>query len=222
MPSFKLEKDLLMLRQQHEQLFYVKVTLESDIFEFIYRPLTLAETKAVSKIGPAIPPYLVNEEICKWCILAGDPIEPGALFTTAIASLADHLSDNILSHSGFNDPENFVRLLDEKRTTLDTLEGGIEAFICTAFHGLTPLDVQNMTLHQQVDRLAKAERMIGNQLPVGMTAQSEKGKARKRQSAEAAWLTSKEAADKIDVNKEALQQREFVTGGDLLDMNDDG
>ena len=206
--SVEAESALLVLRQQHGQLFYLEFPVGDTAYEIIFRPMTLAETKAVSLTGSAMAILDLNDLICKWCIVYANP----TIDERVPAALPDIVAQRIIEASGFNDQDNFVVLLNEAREATSTVEVGIEIFICKAFPGIKPRDVQNMTIYEQMEMLARAEIALGTQLELGKTPTQGK----KRLSPDAAAILSRDAADIPNPKQDNVVMDQFLTGKERL------
>ena len=202
--SIEAEKKLLVLRQEYGQLFYINKRMSGHDHEIVFRPMTLNETRAVSLTGPAMSVLDLNELICDWCVLFS---EPNIRHHDQIpAALPDVIAQCIIETSGFDSKENFTTLLAQSRTSATSVEAGIEIFICKAFPGISPWDVQNMNLYQQMEMLGKAEVALGTELPI--TDGEQKGSMKGRRppktaaAAEAQAILAREAADIPDVARD--------------------
>ena len=196
--SVQAEEALLVLRQQHEHLFYLELEAAEDKHEIIFRPLTLNEAESLSKTGGMILPFDLNDWIVGQCV-----VYPCSKYLQdrAPASLSDIIADNIITVSGFSDPENYVALLNEARQKMQTLQANMESFICAAFPGTKPKDVQNMTIYMQMEMLARAEVLLGKQLDLS-PADTKPGKPGQRLSPDVAAILSQGAADRPDLDKD--------------------
>jgi hypothetical protein len=191
-------------------LFYLEFPVGDRTYEIIFRPMTLAETKAVSLTGSAMAILDLNDLICSWCIVYANP----AIDERVPAALPDIVAQRIIEASGFNDQDNFVVLLNEARETTSTVEVGIEIFICKAFPGTKPRDVQNMTIYDQMEMLARAEIVLGTPLELGKTPTQGK----KRLSPDAAAILSRDAADIPNPKQDNVVMDQFLTGKERLMM----
>jgi|TARA_R110002110_G_scaffold12647_3_gene59808 hypothetical protein len=212
--SVQAEKELLVLRQQHEHLFYLEIEAAQAKHEIIFRPLTLNEAESLSATGGMILPFDLNDWIVDQCV-----VYPCSKYLQdrAPAALADIIADKIIATSGFSDPENYVTLLNEARKQMQTLQANMESFICAAFPGTKPKDVQNMTIYMQMEMLARAETLLGKQLDIS-PADSKPGKPGQRLSPEAAAILSQGVADRPDPDKDNSAMGQFFTGPERMDV----
>lgn len=216
------EKALLVLRQQHEHLFYLKLEVADRTFTVVLRPLTLLEADSLAKSGPLIPPFELNEWVCDQCVLhlTGWPHSWGGgdfgayLKSEAPAALADLVADQVIQISGFTDPENYSTLLEQYRVETQTLQVAMESFICSAFPGTKPREVQNMSIYEQMKMLARAEILLGKQLD--LTPADKKRGPGHRLSSEAADMLSEGAADIPDPRKDNASLGPMLTGPERM------
>lgn len=223
--SREIEEALLELRQQHGQLFYLRLVVAGTEYEAVFRPLVLKETNALSLVGSAIPPFELNDWISCKCILHLAPrylVGDICTYLTrrAPAALSDILADCIIKTSGFEDPNNYIALLQQARQETQTMQANLEIFICSAFPGTKPKDIEAMNIYEQMNMLARAEAILGKQLditPAGTRASS-KGQKR-RLSPEAAAILSKEAADIPDPERDVAVMDQYINAYDRMDMD---
>jgi hypothetical protein len=203
MLSLEAEKALLVLRQDHEHLFFIG----KGNFEAIIRPLTLGESKIVISAGGRLLDVELNDWLVRKCCLH---VSGGVdnLLSIAPAGIADKVASGIVAISKFESQENLVTGIKEARKNLELYENQVALFILDAFRSLTPKDIDNMTFYTQMKYLVLAEQLTGKPLPVEYEMKEEvDGKGRrfsKRLSSEAARLLSREAADKPDIGKDNI------------------
>jgi hypothetical protein len=209
MRSPELEKQLLMLRQEHEHLFFIG----AGEFESIVRPLTLVEVKILSSCGPSLGDHELNDWIVdRCCLWATDGKEK--LFTTAPAGVVDILAKGIVSLSKFQTEESFREGLENARKEINKFENQIMVILLATFKDLTPKAIENMTFYQQMKYLALAEVVSGKPIPIN---DGKKKKGKKMLSPEAAAILSKEAADRPDIDSDNRSLSQFLTGRERMD-----
>ncbi len=213
MLSLEAERNLLVLREDHEHLFFIG----KGSFEAIYRPLTLLEARMIS--GSNMLEVELNDWIVKRCCLY---ITGGMeqLLSIAPAGIADGIAQAILDCSQFQSEEAIEHGITQAREDLKLFENSVALFILIVFRNLTPKDIDNMTFYQQMKYLALAEEISGKRLAIG--AQMEEkvdGKGRtfnKRLSPEAAAILARQAADKPDIAKDNKSLSQFIDGRDRM------
>ena len=220
--SREVEKALLVLRDRHEHLFYVAFEMARTRYEVVYRPLTLRETSALSTTGQAIPPYDLNDWIAEKCILL--VVSPKGvqsddyIQTVGPAAMSDVMADFVLGVSGFEDPKNYLALLNQARGEMQTLQASLENFICAAFPGTKPGDVQCMTIYEQMNMLARAEILLGRQLDLEPADAPKKRGA--RLSPETAAILAQGAADVPNPEADNQIMDPFLTGPERMNSLD--
>lgn len=207
MLSPETENQLLMLRQEHEHLFFIG----AGEFEAIIRPLTLAEIKILSSAGESLREDDINDWIVNRACLYATGGKP-SLFTTAPAGVVDIIAKGIVNISKFQSEEEISEGLIKARSALSKLENQIMLIILSTFRDLTPNDVDNMTFYTQMKYLAIAEAISGKPIPIGQKVR----KGQKLLSPEAAAILSESAADKPDIESDNRTLSQFLTGRERL------
>lgn len=212
--SREAEKALLGLRDRFEPLYY----LGKNSFEVIFRPLTLKEFKLYTSMGDSYLPCEVNNFISQKAVLfaTGGVAE---LVTVAPAGLVDELVERILNVSGFSGGfDFFTESLLEEREKIFSAEGKIELFICSAFPGTKPKDVQNMNFATQMKLVAMAEMMLGRPfLEEEKKSRRPSDKARQLDPAAEAILSAANA-DTPDIRSDNAHLNQFITGRERMGM----
>jgi len=221
--SLGVEESLLVLREQYEHLFYVGFAMTERQFEVVFRPLSLHEAGVITQVGPAIPPFDMNDWIALRGVLSisnAQGLNPTDFINSAYcpAALPDLMAELILGVSGFEDPQSYVDLLDQARAEQQTIQASIENFICAAFPGTKPRDVGDMSVYEQMNMLARAEIMLGRQLDLVPQQKQERQGA--RLSPEAAAILSQGAADQPEPSRDNARMGQFLTGPERMDTVD--
>lgn len=148
-----------LLAKGHKGLYL----LRTERLELIVRPLTFEEYKTIRVLEDHIDPPTINDTILKmstlYCSYSGG-IEYWIEYK-ALAVEPDYLAQAVLDLSGFENQERFNELINAKREQALELRSLIEIYICTAFHMYRPVDVQQMTLEEQIELFTKAEQALG-------------------------------------------------------------
>ena len=137
--------------------------VEIEGLEFLFRPLKFDEYKFVNELDRFLDGANVNDTLLRLAVYHCS--YDGGLeswLQTGKAGHPDFLSQAILDLSGFQNPESFIALVNEKRSEAAQVHSVIETYICSAFHSIRPEEVANMTLEDQLILFAKAEQAIGN------------------------------------------------------------
>jgi len=207
MRSPELELELLMLRQEHEHLFFIG----AGEFECIIRPLTLAEIKILSSTGASLRDDDINDWIVSRCCLYATNGKQN-LFTVAPAGVVDLIAKGVVSISKFQSEEDVIEGLTKARSVLNKLENQIMLVLLSTFRNLTPKDIDDMTFYSQMKHLALAEAISGKPLPIGQKVK----KGQKLLSPEAAAILSESVADKPDIEGDNKSLSQFLTGRERL------
>ena len=133
--------------------------IEIKGLELLFRPLTFEEYQTTVVLENYIEGPDLNDIILEIAVL-----HPDNLPNKLPAGTADHLAEAILKASGFEDKDKFIEGLKSARQDADELQAIIEIYICNAYHTISPQDVRNMTLTEQLEYFAKAEEVIGKPL----------------------------------------------------------
>ena len=84
---------------------------------------------------------------------------------TYLAGIDEYICKAVSDISGFSSMNSLVGSLDKYRKMAQTLESAVTIYICKAFPSLTPEDVDNMTMEDQIRYVTLAEHLIGKELP---------------------------------------------------------
>lgn len=133
--------------------------------DFIHRPLTYFEHETIEDLGKEIDAPELNELIIALTVLY--PTEKEIehwVEHQARAADPDILAQRILDHSIFNNPDRIIEETHLARHRSQVVPSMIEIYICSVYKSLKPEDVGNMSMYEQLDLLAKAESVIGQQI----------------------------------------------------------
>ena len=209
--SREAEKELLGLRDRFEPLFYIG----KNGFEVIFRALTLREYKNFTLVGESFLECEINNFIVQKTVLY---VTGGvdALVTTAPAGIVDEVAQKVIACSGFSEgPEYIESLLQHSREKVFSPEGQIELFICSAFQGTKPSDIQNMNFATQMKMIAMAEIMLGRPFLEEKKQRKPSDKARHLDPA-AQQILSQTNADKPNIQSDNAQLNQFTYGSERL------
>lgn len=95
------------------------------------------------------------------------------LCSTFLCEINDHtlagvdyaIAKAIVTISGYNNKDSLVDKINHNRSYSKTLEGSITIFICKAFPSLTPIEIDNMNLSDQMKLLCMAEQLLCKEFP---------------------------------------------------------
>lgn len=160
--------------------------------QVLCRPLLISEIEAVIKLANQLPDYIVEDWICKKVIVHST----SDLFTKA--GYYFFISKDILKRSSVADQKELEKEISAKRSIIvNKVDSQVENLICSAFKGLRPVDIRNMTQTKCLDLLVRSESLLN----VKLSSESEKPRRRQGFSsigdpeAEAQRILSKEIAD---------------------------
>jgi len=137
--------------------------VEIEGLEFLFRPLKFDEYKFVNELDRFLDGANVNDTLLRLAVYHCSHLEGlEGWLVSGKAGHPDFLAQAILDLSGFQNPEDFVKLVNEKRAEAAQVHSVIETYICSAFHSIRPEEVANMTLEDQLVLFAKAEQALGN------------------------------------------------------------
>jgi len=205
--SNEAEKAVLVLKKEHEHLFY----MHKGKFEVIFRPLTIRELKSATSAGQGITEVEINDWIVSKAILyvsLGLPM----LLEDSPAGLIDTIADRVVTLSGYSSPEDFAEGLVNARESIASVEGLISTYLCAVFK-MTPDSVQDLNFLQQMSHLALAEQIMDR--PVDL----ETLLSGSEPAAQRGGMLSKAAADKPNMKKDNAMLNQFLTGRDRMGVD---
>ena len=159
MQKATLDRFIQLKADEIRTIYFVEI----EGLEFLFRPLKFDEYKFVNELDRFLDGASVNDTLLRLAVYHCS--FPGGLeewLHKGKAGHADFFAQSILDLSGFQNPEAFVKLVNEKRAEAAQVHAVIETYICSAFHSIRPEEVANMTLEDQLVLFAKAEQAIGN------------------------------------------------------------
>ena len=169
-----LDKFLQLKADGQRTLFFADI----EGLEFLFKPLTLEEYNAVVELEKFLSGAVINDTLLRisvlYCGLHGGLEE---WLESGKGGHPDHLSQAILEVSGFQSQEQFMKILEEKRYLATQVQSIMEMYICSAFPSLRPSDIELMTLEEQLDLFAKAEKAIGKEVDFNDAVSSDKKSA---------------------------------------------
>ena len=152
--------DLKLQGHKHIQIF----TTDGGL-EFLYRPLTFLEFEAVSELDDIAMGVEINDEVVKRATLWSE-IDIPKWLENAKAIEPDNYAQAILDFSIFKDPVAILQETLKAREEAQLIPSLIELYICNAYKAITPKDVRNMNMYEQLDLMAKSESVMGQ--PINM------------------------------------------------------
>jgi hypothetical protein len=156
-------KQFVSLRSRgHKSIFF----LELEGRDFLVRPLTYSEYGLVLDLEDSLDGPVINDTIVRMASLYIERTTVDTWLEEAMPSSPDSLAEVIIKNSGFQDEEIFIKTLEEKRKSATEFQSIIQMYICSVFK-VTPNEVLNMTMVEQLDLFAKAEHMLGKPVEIG-------------------------------------------------------
>jgi len=156
-----LDKFLELKADGQRTLFFADI----EGLEFLFKPLTLEEYNIVIELERFLNGALINDTLLRISVLhCGKPGGLEEWLDMSKAGHPDYLSQAVLETSGFQSQEQFTKILEEKRKLATHVQSIMEMYICSAFPSLKPSDIELMTLEEQLDLFAKAEKAIGKEV----------------------------------------------------------
>lgn len=145
---------LLDLRMDHERLFF----LTTSGVQVVFRPLTIKEAQVISS-SDDIAEYLIDDWVVGRCVLVSSlPLDQ------CIAGAIHKVSECVLNNSMVKDEKGVVKLLQERREAVGSLQSAIEAYICASFKNHTPSTARDLTQHEQMGLVAMSELLLDRKL----------------------------------------------------------
>jgi hypothetical protein len=176
MQQATLDKLIQLKADEIRTIYFIEI----EGLEFLFRPLKFDEYKFVNELDRFLDGANVNDTLLRLAVFHST--YKGGLegwLDRGKAGHPDFLAQTILDLSGFQNPESFVKLVNEKRAEAAQVHSVIETYICSAFHSIRPEEVANMTLEDQLTLFAKAEQALGNPVNFeeifGLDKEKEKG-----------------------------------------------
>lgn len=150
----------------HKEVYYVD--LEGR--DLLFRPLTFSEYQLVCDLEKHLDGPFINDTIVRLACLytdfsSLDSIGVESLLLYAKAFLIDKLAECILQISGFQNPDLYLSLVEQKRAEAIQLDGLMQTYACAAFN-IEPQEFENYSLERQVKLFAMAEQVIGQEIDV--------------------------------------------------------
>lgn len=189
-------KRLLDAYKEHRQLFLFK--LERYQLSLVFRPLTIAEIEAISKISKICTPFGIEDWVIDNCVLYSS-----INLDNMLAGVTSKTANAILKASSVQDDKAYRDLLNTQRSSAETLD----FLVCATINKAYPtLNVYDCNYSQQTKLLALAESMLGTKIMIG-----EESNKRRRpgprvpdgySSISKGDILSPEAADKPDFAKD--------------------
>jgi hypothetical protein len=125
----------------HKELY----ALELGGLFFLFRPLTYTEHNIVNDLDSKLDSSTLSDTINRIAVLHW-PIPMEEWEETCMPAHPDTLANAIQKKSGYDNAGAFVKTIDEAREALSQVANLIILYICSAFKGLLPKDVEDMTL----------------------------------------------------------------------------
>lgn len=160
MKKVTLDRLIALKAEGQKAIYYLNV----EGRDFLFRPLTFEENNIILDLEKHLDGATINDTIIRMTCLFIELSDLETWLQSCKGFLPDHIAEKILKISGFNNVETLLGLVQEKRNKAGELESLIEAYICAAFHTLTPDKCKQMSLEEQIDLLSKAEIIIGKKI----------------------------------------------------------
>ena len=168
-----LRQFVLLRGQGHKSIFH----LELEGRDFLVRPLTYSEYSLVLDLENSLDGPVINDIIVRMATLFIEDVVVDDWLEEAMPASPDSLAEVIIKNSGFQDEGVFLETLRKKRETATEFQSIIQMYICSVFR-VSPNDVLNMTMEEQLDLFAKAEHMLGKPIDLEeMNEASQQGPA---------------------------------------------
>jgi hypothetical protein len=153
---------LIALKAEGQKTIYY---LDIKGLDFLFRPLTFEENNVILDLEKHLDGATINDTIIRMtCLFIEHSSGLDDWLVSVKGFLPDHIAEKILKVSGFNNLETLANIVNEKRALANEVESLIEAYICAAFHTITPNMCKQMTLEEQIELLTKAEIILGKQI----------------------------------------------------------
>jgi hypothetical protein len=156
-----LDKFIELKADGQRTLFFVQL----EGLEFLFKPLTLDEYNSIVELENFLSGAVINDTLLRISIMhCGHRSGLEGWLNFSKAGHADFLAQAIIDKSGFQSQDQFLKILGEKRELANQVQSIMESYICTAFPSLRPSDIELMTMEEQLDLFAKAEKSIGKEV----------------------------------------------------------
>jgi hypothetical protein len=189
---------LLDLRERNEQLFLYEYLGHN----YVLRPLHLSEIESITKIGPVVRDYIIDEWILERTLLATTASRE-YLDESGPAGVIAVLATSIIEVSSPGDIIKMSASLEQERQKLEADNGIVQTTMLAGTGNILGKGYKQITAREQSKYLAIAETILGKKLEVQSTKQVTDKKGRKKQvSPETAAMLSPEAADKPDIDSD--------------------
>ena len=189
---------LLDLRERNEQLFLYEYLGHN----YVLRPLYLSEIESITKIGPVVRDYVIDEWILERTLLATTASKE-YLTESGPAGVVAILATSVIKVSSPGDIIKMSASLEQERQKLEADNGIVQTTMLAGTGNILGKGYKQITAREQSKYLAIAETILGKKLEVQSTKQVTDKKGRKRQiSPETAAMLSAQAADKPDIESD--------------------
>lgn len=206
-------KEFIALKSQGHKIVYF---LQFRGLEIIFRPLSFAEYNLIGELEKHLNGALINDILIRLTVLYIENNTIEKWIDETYAGNPDYLAQKILDVSGFQSKKQFIKVFAEKRANAKQLQSLIQIYICTAFHALTPNDVNDMSLEEQLDLFCKAEEAINRPIDIQKILNDEPEDPRKKvrvprgfETTDPDLILSQEHADKPDFEKLSKGEKHY-------------
>jgi hypothetical protein len=151
------------LKRQHGELIVFQINLRRGPATFVFRPLSALEFEGYLSIAEVDD---VAEDIISNSLVYPAGTEGTALIGEALPGIYESIALQIVAASGFSNPKEAKRMLNEGKMRARTFPAVVEMFICKAFPTYIPETVRKMTVSEQFKLVAMAEEMLGIEFPM--------------------------------------------------------
>lgn len=157
-----LQERIPELRAKYKNIYVIDIS-RFDVIKLcpflVVRPMTRAEFNSFTDNFLRHPIFAVNYLIDTVVIYKQYKLD------TYLAGIDEYICKVVSDISGFSSMGSLVSSLDKYRKMAQTLESAVTLYICKAFPSLTPEDVDNMTMEDQMRYVTLAEHLVGKELP---------------------------------------------------------
>jgi len=158
----ELQELLPALRAKHKNIYVIDISRfdMNKLCPFlVVRPMTRAEFNSFTDNFLRHPICAVNYLIDTIVVYKKYALD------TYLAGIDEYICKAVSDISGFSSMGSLVTSLDKYRKMAQTLESAVTIYICKAFPSLTPEDVDNMTMEDQIRYVTLAELLLSKELP---------------------------------------------------------
>jgi hypothetical protein len=210
-----LERKVPKYKQKYADVFYLagpELGGDGEI-HILCRPLSLSEATYFQEVSTR-DPECARDFVIKISFLAAykDSVKEFIDLEDLPLGLFDDIADIVLEGSGFGSPDHLIQHINYYRSLVSQPTFQAVAFICKAFNGYTPREVESMSLHELAKNITLAELI--HQTPFNIMTQEQIAQANAQQESDVMNKIKKEAKQNDKIN------RRFINfGQDNAELN---